>query len=77
MKNNNKIKLTQGKKEHMISAIKSYFLNERDEQLGDLASSMILDFFIDELAVEFYNQGIYDSYVYMNERCEDLLALQK
>lgn len=77
MKNNNKIKLTQEKKEHMISAIKSYFLNERDEELGDLASGMILDFFIDELAVEFYNQGIYDSYVYMNDRCEDLLAIQK
>ncbi len=75
MKNN--IKLTKEKREYMISVIKNYFLNERDEELGDLASSMILDFFIDELATEFYNQGVQDSYVYMNDRCEDLLSIQK
>lgn len=74
---NNKIKLTKEKREYMISAIKNYFPNERDEDLGDLASSMILDFFIDELASEFYNQGVYDSYAYMNDRCEDLLSIQK
>ncbi|WP_312811394.1 DUF2164 domain-containing protein [Sedimentibacter sp.] len=74
---NNKIKLTNEKREYMISAIKNYFSNERDEDLGDLASGMILDFFIDELATEFYNQGVYDSYVYMNDRCEDLLSIQK
>ncbi len=77
MKKNDKIKLTQEKKEYMIEAIKNYFSNERDEELGDLASAMILDFFIDELATEFYNQGIYDSYVYMNDRCEDILSIQK
>ena len=74
---NNKIKLTSEKREYMISAIKNYFSNERDEDLGDLASGMILDFFIDELSTEFYNQGVYDSYVYMNDRCEDLLSIQK
>lgn len=74
---NNKIKLTNEKREYMISAIKNYFSNERDEDLGDLASGMILDFFIDELATEFYNQGVYDSYIYMNDRCEDLLSIQK
>lgn len=75
MKNN--IKLTKDKREYMISAIKNYFSNERDEDLGDLASGMILDFFIDELSTEFYNQGVYDSYIYMNDRCEDLLSIQK
>jgi len=77
MKKNDKIKLTQEKKEYMIGVIKNYFSNERDEELGDLASAMILDFFIDELATEFYNQGVYDSYVYMNDRCEDILSIQK
>jgi len=77
MKKNDKIKLSQEKKEYMIEAIKTYFSNERDKELGDLASAMILDFFIDELATEFYNQGVYDSYVYMNDRCEDILSIQK
>ena len=77
MINKNKIKLTKEKKEDMISKIKSYFLEEREENLGDLASSLILNFIIEELAEEFYNQGVYDSYEYMNDRIEDLLSIQK
>jgi uncharacterized protein (DUF2164 family) len=45
--------------------------------LGELASSLILDFIIDELAPEFYNQGVEDSYTYMNDKLEDLLGIKK
>ncbi len=76
MSDKSKIKLNKEKKEEMISAIKDYFLNERDEELGDLASNLMLNFIIEELAPEFYNQGVYDSYKYMNERTEDLLSIQ-
>jgi len=48
----------------------------RDEEISDLSSSLILNFIINELASEFYNQGVYDSYKYINERCEDLLGIQ-
>lgn len=77
MRNNNTIQLSKEKKEEMISLIKNYFLEERGEELGDLASSLILRFIIEELAPEFYNQGVYDSYKYMNDRIEDLLSIQK
>lgn len=77
MKDSRKIKLTKEKRDDMISSIKEYFLDDRDEELGDLASSKILDFIIDELAVEFYNQGVYDSYKYMNRTIDDLLSIQK
>ncbi|WP_102400456.1 DUF2164 domain-containing protein [Haloimpatiens massiliensis] len=73
----NNIKLSKEKREKMISSIKEYFFNERDEQLGDLAAGLILDFFIEELSTEFYNQGVYDSYKYMNDRIDDLLEIQK
>jgi uncharacterized protein (DUF2164 family) len=76
LKNNSRIKLTKEKKEEMISAIKDFFMNEREEELGDLASNLILNFVIEELAPEFYNQGVYDSYKYMNDRNEDLLSIQ-
>lgn len=77
MRDKDKIKLSKEKREDMISSIKSYFLNERDEELGDLASSLILNFIIEELAPEFYNQGVYDSYKYIIDRSEDLLSIQK
>lgn len=76
-KNSNKIKIRPEQREAMISSIKSYYENERDEALGDLAASLILDFFLEELAPGIYNQGVFDSYKYMNDRVEDLLGIQK
>ena len=77
MSNKTKIKINKETREDMISSIKNYFLNEREEDLGDLSSALILDFIIEELAPEFYNQGVQDSYRYMGDKIEDILALQK
>lgn len=73
----NTIVLDKEKRQEMISSIKNYFEKERDEELGDLAAGMILDFITEELANEFYNQGVNDAYKFMNVRCEDLLTLLK
>ena len=72
-----KIKLNKEKRDLMVVSIQKYFLKERDEELGNLAAGTILDFFINELATEFYNQGVYDSYIYLNERMEDVLSIQR
>ena len=71
------MKISKEKKDKMIDDIKKYFLEEREEDLGDLASDMVLDFFIEKLAPEFYNQGVQDAYVYMRDRMEDVLELEK
>jgi len=73
----NKINISKEKREEMISDLRHYFYTEREEELGQLATSMILDFIIENLAPEFYNQGIIDAYNYMNERVEDMLGIQK
>ncbi len=73
---NDKIAINKENRKLMIDLIKTFFLKERDEDLGDLSASVILDFFIKELAPEFYNQGVFDSYKYMNDRIEDLFSLQ-
>lgn len=71
------IKINKEMKAKMIGDIQKYFLEERDEDLGDLASDMVLDFFIEKLAPEFYNQGVQDAYVYMRDRIEDVLEIEK
>ncbi|HWQ29794.1 MAG TPA: DUF2164 domain-containing protein [Negativicutes bacterium] len=75
MQKSNKLQLTKEKREDMVSALKYYFDKERDEELGDLAAGMLLDFIIKELAPEFYNQGVLDSNRYMNDRVEELLSI--
>ncbi|WBW98248.1 DUF2164 domain-containing protein [Oceanirhabdus sp. W0125-5] len=72
-----KIKISNEKRKELIDKIKEFFYEERDEDLGDLAAGLVLDFIIDEIAPEFYNQGVYDSYTYMTDRIEDVLSLQK
>ena len=72
-----KFQISKEKHAEMIALVKAYFLKEREEELGDLSASFVLDFFIDTLAPEFYNQGVLDSHKYMTERLEDLLGIQK
>lgn len=74
---NQKIKVDKEKRKEMIRTLQVYFLKEREEELGDLAAGLLLDFIIDKLAFEFYNQGVYDSYKFMSERTEDLLGIIK
>jgi uncharacterized protein (DUF2164 family) len=77
MKNENSIKVTKERRDDMISEIKIYFLHEREEEIGDLAAGLILDFILEKIAPEFYNQGVYDSHQYMGDAIEDLLSIQK
>ncbi len=73
----NKIKVSKENRQEMLSEIKAYFLKERDEELGDLAAGFILDFVIEKIAPHFYNQGVWDSHRYLQEKIEDLLGIQK
>ena len=76
MSGNEKIKLTKEQRAEMVSSIKKYFKKERGEEIGDLASGLMLDFIIENLGPEFYNQGVQDSSKYMNDRLEDMMAIQ-
>ena len=73
----NDIKISKEKKDEFTQLIKMFFEKERGENLGDLGSSILLDFITKEIGPEFYNQGVLDSYKYINERTEDLLSIQK
>ena len=77
MRPDNSIQLSNERKADMLTAIKQYFQKERDEEIGDLAAGLMLDFITKELAPEFYNQGVSDSHKYMEDMVGDLLSIQK
>jgi uncharacterized protein (DUF2164 family) len=64
-------------KRRMIGEIQAYFLDERGEELGDLAALLMLEFFADKLAPQFYNYGIQDAHEFMSQRLEDIFELNK
>lgn len=72
-----KITMEKEEMECLISKIKNYYLNIREEEIGDLAAGLLLDFIVDEIAPAFYNQGVRDSYRFMSERVEDLMNIEK
>lgn len=61
----------------MTEEIKRYFLEERGEELGDLAAMLILEFFADKLGPHFYNKGILDGHEFMSQRLDDIFELNK
>jgi uncharacterized protein (DUF2164 family) len=75
MKQRNGIEQSRERRGEMISDIRSYFKREREEEIGQLAAGMVLDFIVKELAPEFYNQGVEDSYRYLTDRVEDMRSL--
>lgn len=76
-KRKSEIKISKEQRDLMASFIKEYFQKERDESLGDLGASIVLDFFLEKLAPIVYNQGVKDSYEYLNDKLEDMLGLEK
>jgi uncharacterized protein (DUF2164 family) len=70
------IQLNDVQRNDMLQSLKTYFEQEKDEQLGDLAAGLLLDFILEELAPIFYNAGIEASYQFMNEKIEDLFGIQ-
>lgn len=75
MREKERIVLDRERREEMVRAIILFFRKEREEEMGQLAAGMFLDFVVEKLAPEFYNQGVLDSCAYMNEKLEDMQSL--
>ncbi|PFH85854.1 DUF2164 family protein [Bacillus sp. AFS088145] len=68
-------KLSSDQQKFAINQLQTYFLQERDEELSELSSILLLDFISQKLGPMFYNKGVEDSQRFMSERVEDLYAL--
>jgi len=71
-----RIKLSKERKKRMTDQIRRFFMQERDEDIGDLAANLILDFIMDKIAPDFYNQGLEDANLYISDKLEDMYGLQ-
>lgn len=50
---------------------------ELDFDINNLQAQLLLNFFSKSVGIYYYNQAIEDAVLYMQERTEDLYALQK
>jgi uncharacterized protein (DUF2164 family) len=67
--------LSDDARKHAIASIRRYFREELDQDIGDLKATLVLDYFLAELAPAIYNNAIADARAFFTERTADLAAL--
>jgi uncharacterized protein (DUF2164 family) len=66
------ITLSDDARKQSIASIKRYFREELDQDIGELKSGLILEFFLKEVAPTIYNGAIADAQTYVRDRLVDL-----
>lgn len=59
-------------RERAVRSIKQYFVENMDEEVGDLKAGLLLDFFLEEIGPCVYNRAIADAQAYFQEKTVDL-----
>ena len=66
------IKVSDESKKRMIESIRQYVSKNMDEDIGDLQATLLLEYFLQEIAPSVYNGAIADAQAQMQERVTDL-----
>lgn len=57
---------------YLIGSIKQFFIEELDQNVGDLKASLVLDFVIKEFGPAIYNSAVSDAQARMQEFVSEL-----
>jgi len=55
-----------------LGSIKRYFIENMEQEIGDLKAGLLLTYFVEELGPTIYNQAIADARAFFEERATDL-----
>lgn len=58
----------------MLKEIASFYAEEREEQIGIIASNQILDFFLDTLGKHIYNKALDDAQLWYKQMADNMEA---
>lgn len=66
------IKLSKDHKQALVSRIQTYFIEEKDEEIGNLAAENLLDFVLHLVGPHVYNQALADARKLVNDRMQTI-----
>ncbi|NTW29128.1 MAG: DUF2164 domain-containing protein [Coriobacteriia bacterium] len=66
------MKLEKETERYLLDSIKRFFVEDMDEEIGDLKAMRVLDFCTREIGPSIYNQAIADAQVFFQEKVSDL-----
>ncbi|MEO8202153.1 MAG: DUF2164 domain-containing protein [Gemmatimonadota bacterium] len=67
-----KAKLSKEVESQMRTSIRRFFLEDLEQEIGDLKAGNVLDYFLKELAPTVYNLAVADAQAYFQQRTADL-----
>jgi uncharacterized protein (DUF2164 family) len=66
------IVLSDNARKQSIASIKRYFVEELEQEIGDLKAGLLLEFILKEIGPSIYNAAIGDAQTYLSDRVADL-----
>lgn len=66
------IELKDETRSEAVASIQMYFLEERQEEIGNIAAGALLEFMLEEIGPSIYNRGVRDARDRMQIRVMDL-----
>lgn len=66
------IELTKDHRQALILSLKRYFAESLDQDIGDLKTSLLLDFIVKEIGPVIYNSAVADAQARMQEMVAEL-----
>lgn len=67
------IEFSKEEKAILVRRIQLYFREELEQEIGQFDAEFLLDFFVAEFGVYFYNRGLYDAQAVLEGRLESIV----
>ncbi len=67
------IELSPEKRADLQSVLQTYVLDEFETEIGDLKTSLMLDFVLEHLGPAIYNKALYDMQTHISVRVDDVV----
>ena len=64
------IELEEHRRKQLLGDIQAFFEARLDDEIGELKAQLVLDFFMNAIAPEVYNQAVGDAQTWMQERLQ-------
>jgi len=69
------IKFSKEEKSEIIDKVQTYFSKELDQEIERFDAEFLIDFFAEEIGAYFYNRGLNDAQILLNDKIEELCYL--
>lgn len=66
------IELKKGAHDEAVASIQTYFADNFEEPIGNIAASALLDFFVEEIGPSIYNKAVRDVQERLSRQISDL-----